>query len=278
MFYCSGFQTMVPVPLVARGRHLVVQRGIWLQLKIVVVVEKWGCYIFDIVRPPPCVCLYIPVLGSSEDFWRTLIGWIVRFGVLRDMTTVRGLLGIWRWFSAETKTFISYEMNVKLTAKGNNTHKKKTSRKRQSLVLKYCLMNKVLKIQYVSWNLFMYSIYYLFHCFEDRMQISYNKAFILILFFFFFLSLLLLFYYYYYYSITSLTSSPALLEYFRSLLHCCAWSRKDQFFSGWDFYLGLSETARERGGERGRGWVRERGRETVTVRNISFAFNVLSTF
>lgn len=38
---------------------------------------------------------YTPVLGSCEDLGRALIGRVVRFGVLRDVTAVRSLLCIW---------------------------------------------------------------------------------------------------------------------------------------------------------------------------------------
>lgn len=38
--------------------------------------------------------LYTPVLGGCEHLRRALIGRVVRFGILRDVTAVRGLLGI----------------------------------------------------------------------------------------------------------------------------------------------------------------------------------------
>ena len=50
---------------------------------------------------------YTPVLGGRERFRGALIGGIVRFGVLRDVATVGGLLGIWGVFSTEIKRRIN---------------------------------------------------------------------------------------------------------------------------------------------------------------------------
>lgn len=45
---------------------------------------------------PGITCLlYTPVFGGDEHLRRTLIGRVVGFGILRDVATVRGLLGIW---------------------------------------------------------------------------------------------------------------------------------------------------------------------------------------
>lgn len=46
--------------------------------------------------------LYTPVLGGCEHLRRALIGGVVRFGILRDMTAVGGLLGIWAVLSTAT--------------------------------------------------------------------------------------------------------------------------------------------------------------------------------
>lgn len=48
------------------------------------------------------------VLGGCKHLRGALIGRVVRFGVLRDVTTVRGLLGVWGVFS----TFLLDLLNV----------------------------------------------------------------------------------------------------------------------------------------------------------------------
>lgn len=47
--------------------------------------------------------MYTPVLGGNQNLWRTLIRRVLRFGVLGDVATVRGLLGIWGILSTEER-------------------------------------------------------------------------------------------------------------------------------------------------------------------------------
>ncbi len=58
--------------------------------------------------------LYTPVLCGCEHLRRTLIGRVVRFGVLRDMTAVRGLLGVWGIFST-----VERDMSHKMSGEAN---------------------------------------------------------------------------------------------------------------------------------------------------------------
>lgn len=45
-------------------------------------------------------CIYTPVLSGCEHLRRALIGRVVRLGILGDVATIRGFLGVWRVFSA----------------------------------------------------------------------------------------------------------------------------------------------------------------------------------
>lgn len=59
--------------------------------------------------------LYTPVLGGYEHLRRALIGRVVRFGILRDMTAVRGLLSIGEVLFIATRKCVVENMRGKQT-------------------------------------------------------------------------------------------------------------------------------------------------------------------